>query len=98
MLRAWSALLNKWRLTGWPGEAWLAFHRVGEPRPIEKPPRIDHIVRISLGHSWFPLYGWYRPAFNASQRASYAFRLVGDSTPLQQATRRAPRQHLAPLT
>ena len=109
-----------WGLTGWIGEAWLTFHRVGEPPPRVRPPRIDHVLRISLGHDWFPLYGpWLllvahtlligtagptmdtavsrrsteamfvqcrtddrcgrflrRPGINASQRASYEFRLV----------------------
>jgi hypothetical protein len=62
MLKAWPALLDEWTLTGWPGECWLTFHRADEPRPVEKPPRIDHIVRICLGHDWFPLYGpWLLP-------------------------------------
>ena len=52
-----------WGLTGWIGEAWLTFHRVGEPPPRVRPPRIDHVLRISLGHDWFPLYGpWLLPS------------------------------------
>ena len=43
MTQVWPALLNEWRLTGWPDECWLTFYRAGEPRPSKCRPASERI-------------------------------------------------------
>jgi hypothetical protein len=45
MTQVWPALLNEWRLIGWPDECWLTFYRAGEPRLVERPPRIRKDIK-----------------------------------------------------
>jgi hypothetical protein len=62
MQKAWPSVLQKWVLTGWIGERWITYYSAGTPHLTKKPPRIDHVLRLTLGHGWFPLYGpWLLP-------------------------------------